>query len=141
MTKKNLEKELAKISKVYLGIEDHGILTMSISFVGADGGWGQGYGGHCFGHHDRNSDEFIGHPIGAEMIHALLDTFKVDTLEALKGKYCWVFRERNVGNARIEYIQALGEIGGGIYDEQAVVDRCIQRMKTHGMNLWKSKDD
>lgn len=135
-----LERELAKISSVFLGIEDHGILTMSISLVGIEGGWGQGYGGHSFGHTDSKTGEFIGHPSGSEMIHALIDTFNVERLEQLKGKYCWVWREKGFMSV-IEYIQALGEIGGKIYDEQKVVDDCLKRLKTRGMSLWKFEDD
>ncbi len=65
----------AKIINVFVGIEDHGILTSDIQLEGD--GWGQSFGGYCLS--------------GITMsiwIKGILDVFEITDWNQLKGMVC-----------------------------------------------------
>jgi len=77
----SLEIKNAKITKVSLGFEDHGILTCWITLD--YGGCVQGFGGYGFSH--RPKDKHIGAPDLADYILGILTTLNVATWEQLPG--------------------------------------------------------
>lgn len=89
-------EELGKVSEVFLGYEDHGILTMllDIDF----GGSGQGFGGMILSTHDEKSDKNRGTVAGTDLICRMLDLFHVRDLQKIKGRYVIALREKPMGN-------------------------------------------
>jgi len=91
--------ENAFIEGVMLGIEDHGILTMSFHLK--YDGTAQSYGGICLDergtHYERQSGPAVG-----MMIRSLCEIFSRDFME-LSG-YCRVIREDSHWNSRIKAI-------------------------------------
>ena len=79
--------ENAKITDAFLGIEDHGILTIIFTLRGD--GWGQCYGGYSLSGKDGFSSMGV--------IKSILDAFKVKSWNELEGKFCRVLRERQFG--------------------------------------------
>ena len=75
--------ENAKITDVFLGYEDHDILTCVVQLEGD--GWGQGYGGYALD--EWNGRERVPTQKGFESITALMRTLDVRSLYYLKNKY------------------------------------------------------
>lgn len=73
------ETRNAIIKSVFLGIEDHGLLTLMLDLD--YGGMGQGFGGYSIG------SELVGNHC-ARWIRGLLDVFEVGELSELKGLTC-----------------------------------------------------
>ena len=69
------ERELARVEECEVGLEDHGILTLFISWEYDDGCSHQGLG--CYA-------------IDAAFLYRILDCFGVDRLRDIKGKSCWI---------------------------------------------------
>lgn len=87
ITDKMLSIENAKIERVMLGFEDHGILTLDLTVKGD--GWGCGFGGYRMdGSH------------GMECVKDLLYTMKIGSLEELKNTYCRIMSEGFNGRIR-----------------------------------------
>ena len=83
--------ENAKITNIFFGIEDHGCMTLTINLEGA--GWGCGFGGYnLLGEH------------GMKAIKQLLETFEMNDLYGLKGKYVRVEFESSSGCSGIKRI-------------------------------------
>lgn len=78
--------ENATITDVFVGREDHGILTLWLQLQGD--GWGVGYGGYSLDQWDEQEGRRVGSSLLADLILALFDTFEVDSLDKLKGKPC-----------------------------------------------------
>ena len=87
------EAENARIRSVWLGIEDHNILTMMIDCEGES--WGQGYGHYSV--ENPNYDL-------AQCLRGLLQTFKVDEIGKLKGLPCRIARSNGSPNGMIRRI-------------------------------------
>ena len=81
-------KEIAKAREVWVGYEDHGLLTATVEFDG--GGWGQSIGLMIFGSVDETRAEpghwDRSHANGMAFIKRLLDAFGVDRLDKIRGK-------------------------------------------------------
>lgn len=73
------ETRNAVIRSVYLGFEDHGLLTLMLDLD--YGGTGQGFGNYNLGAEDAGN-------YCARWIKGLLKTFEIDELYKLKGKNC-----------------------------------------------------
>lgn len=89
--------ENATITRVEIGIEDHGILTMGVWLEGD--GWGVMYGGFALDRYDKTLKRRVGTELLAECVLRLLETFKVQQLDELKGKPCRVETEGAGGRA------------------------------------------
>lgn len=79
---KNYELELGTVSSTHLGIEDHGLFTVSIMFD--FGGSSQGLGHRMMGQDAEATGPFL---------KELLPIFKATTWEELKGKKVFVIRD------------------------------------------------
>ena len=79
----NQEKELGKITKVSIEIEDHGILTFWLNFD--FGGSGQGFGGYA-----------IENDLGTKAIRKIMETVGVDAWEKIPGHEMYVHRENGI---------------------------------------------
>lgn len=84
--------ENAKITKVSLGKEDHGILTFWI-FVDYGEGVGQGIGGYALDSFDKKLNKRVASPKSLDLIATILDVVGVDTWEELPGKYIRVVND------------------------------------------------
>lgn len=69
------ERELARVEECEIGIEDHGILTLFISWEYDGSSCHQGLG--CYA-------------IDAAFLYRIFDCFGVSRLGQIKGKSCWV---------------------------------------------------
>lgn len=78
-------REIAKIRRADVAIEDHDILTFFLEFDG--GSWGQGISPRAL---DKS-------PKLAEFIRALLEAVAVDSVSALAGKTVYVLRDQPYG--------------------------------------------
>lgn len=92
MIKKDIR--FATITRVWFGIEDHGIMTFDLEFEGDH--WGCNWGHLCIDHRCgtgtiyRSRDFHEENPGALETLRRLLDHFKVRTLDEFKGKTCLV---------------------------------------------------
>jgi len=92
----------AKISNTMLGIEDHGIMTFSLTMM--FDGCGQGFGGYCL---DGGGGK-TGHAKSIIAIRRILETVGVDKWEDLKDKLVRIKKESS--NPSV-YGGSLDEIG------------------------------
>jgi len=83
--------ENAKITKVFLGREDHGIPTCFVTLTGPS--WGQGFGGYDIRYY------------GIDMLMSIIETVGCSSWEELPGNHCRVKRETRLGP-----IKAIGHI-------------------------------
>jgi len=74
---KDIDIKIGKITDVFFGICDRGIMTLNITLDYGDAR--QIYGGYQM---DKKSS-----PLGMKAVRSLLETFDVDSLPKLKGKY------------------------------------------------------
>lgn len=96
-------KELGKVDDVRFGLEDHGIMSISIGIT--FGAARQGFGGIALDDWDEKRHRRIGTAAGMDFVMQILRLFKVETLEELKGRtvYALYKNDRRVG----EYIIGL----------------------------------
>lgn len=92
-------REYGTITNVFLGTEDHGILTCNIQ-IGFKGS-SQGFGNLCLG------DETM----AKDFVDNLCTIFGVSKLEQLKGRNCYALRCFDEWNALIEGLEADGPAG------------------------------
>ena len=74
-----------KITKTFLGREDHGILTCYLTVEG-DGFVGS-IGGYCLEKYDENKRKRVAYHKSFELIDRILEVVGVSTWEELQGKY------------------------------------------------------
>jgi hypothetical protein len=103
-------KKLAKVASVKLHIEDHGILTISISLD--FGGIHQGFGGYSLDTYDKEKKRRVGTDYGTEWILRLLNLFAVTSLDEIKGRSVYALYEKDEWNAFIEGLE-MPEFDGG----------------------------
>lgn len=90
-----MKKELGKVEKADLFIEDHGCLTF---FIYLDfGGSSQGFGGLTLDEWSKKDDRRIGTAAGLDLILRLLSLFSVDRLSEIKGRSVFAVREKSEG--------------------------------------------
>ncbi len=86
-----LEIKNAKITKVRLGYEDHGILTC---FLDLDyGSLSQGFGGYTLDSYDEAKKERVGTAYGMEFLIRIMKVVGVENWEDLVGKHVRVKTE------------------------------------------------
>ena len=91
----NMEVLNAKVDSTFLGVEDNGILTFTIT-VGGDG-WGQGFGTYGCGRYDEKLGRQVGTEFGMESIARVLDALEVAQWEKLKGTPVRIIRYKPRG--------------------------------------------
>ena len=96
MNERNGNRELGKVANIFVGKEDHGIFTCSIS-IEFNGGGSQGFGGLCL-----NEDK-----LGKSFVKDLCETFGVKELDDLKDKECYALRCWDGFNDRIEGLESV----------------------------------
>jgi len=96
--------ETGRIENTFLGIEDHGLLTVCVMFN--FGGSGQGFGHFSLGNPDIEEDCRW----GIRALYELLTFLGVDQLHEAKGKILNVLRKEPYGN--IEGLERLPFDGG-----------------------------
>jgi hypothetical protein len=87
-----MEKQLAKISKAKLEIQERGMLNFLI-YVDYEDCGSQGIGGICLDEYDKEKEERVGTAYGCEMIRRLLLELQVDDFSEMNGKHIWVHGE------------------------------------------------
>jgi hypothetical protein len=85
-------KQLAKISKASLEIQERGILNFWIH-VDYEEGCSQGVGGIALDQWDEEKKERVGTAYGCEIIRRLLLALNVNDFAEMKGKMVWVVGE------------------------------------------------
>lgn len=101
-----MNKQLAKISKASLEIQERGILNFWI-YVDYEEGCSQGVGGIVLDEWDKEKEERVGTAYGCEMIRRLLLELCVNDFSEMKGKYIWVIGEGEGFSFKPLGIQAL----------------------------------
>jgi hypothetical protein len=96
MSKRHGNRELGKVGDIFIGKEDYGIFTCSIS-IEFKGGGVQGFGGLCL-----NKDK-----LGISFVDDLCKTFGVKELDDLKDKECYALRCWDGFNDRIEGLESV----------------------------------
>jgi hypothetical protein len=76
--------ENAKVTKFFLGIEDHGIFTYALTFE--FDGTQQGTGHYCLGKDGHSVD------VTGQVLRGLLAVFEVDEVSKITNKYCRIKR-------------------------------------------------
>jgi hypothetical protein len=82
------EIQNAVIDSVFIGYEDYGIFTCSVSIQHAHGF--QSFGGYCLDNYDENKKKSVGTAYGLQFIILLLQLFEVKSIDQLKGLPCRV---------------------------------------------------
>lgn len=105
-------RELAKITSTFLGIEDHGILTAYL-YVDYEGGSSQGIGGYALDEPQRDADDkFLGRfgtAEGMQWVAAVIRVTGAKSWEDVHGRMIYVIRDGdNKWNGKPIGIQALG---------------------------------
>lgn len=106
-----MDKELSIVESIFIGIEDHGILTITLHLTGAETSWGQSYGAYSYGSVSMEDKWAIGGKqrgglAFSRTVIALCRGFGVDNILDIKGKMCWAIRERP-----FSFIDAVQPIG------------------------------
>ena len=94
----------AQITDIYLGYEDHGILTFGISLNIADG-TNCVFGGYALDEYDKETEKRYCPAYSMELITRIMKTVGVSRWEDLKGKYI-----RVVSNGRSSIIKKIGNL-------------------------------
>lgn len=89
---RNYNKELARIEKALLNIQDKGILTFYIA-VNYENGFCQNVGGITLDDYDKVKEKRVGTAYGCEIIRLILLEFGVNDFSELKNKKCYVYGE------------------------------------------------
>jgi hypothetical protein len=81
-----MSKEIVnmKITSTNLGLEDHGIMTFSLTLEGD--GYFQSYGGYALDNYESGAERRIGTAFGMECIKRIMETVGVEKWEDLRGK-------------------------------------------------------
>lgn len=87
-----MEKQLAKISKAKLEIQERGMLNFWI-YVDYEDSGSQGIGGICLDEYDKEKEKRVGTAYGCEMIRRLLLELQVDDFAEMAGQHIWVHGE------------------------------------------------
>jgi len=87
-----MNKQLAKISKAKLEIQERGILNFWI-YVDYEEGCSQGVGGIVLDEYDKKLKERVGTAYGCEMIRLMLLEIGVNDFAEMAGKHIWVIGE------------------------------------------------
>lgn len=106
-----MNQVLANISSANLDILDRDMLTFWIH-VDYEDGCSQGIGGFALDEWDEKKKRRIGTAYGCEMIICLLKLFKVNSLEALKGRTVFVLGDGEGLNFKPRGIKMLRSDGG-----------------------------
>lgn len=106
------EQETGRITSVFFGRESHGIL--SIMLMIDFGGTCQGFGGYALDTYDKVRKRRVGHAAGTDFVLRLLDLFKVEDLQAIKGRVVSVRRGGRGGTIDALIVPAFD--GGGRFD-------------------------
>lgn len=86
------KSENASITSTFFGVEDHGILTFSITLEGD--GWGQSFGGIALDSwNDQKNKRSEGFAPGLILMRDIISAVGATSWETLTGKYCRVERE------------------------------------------------
>lgn len=106
---------MARLTRARLHIEDHGILTILLDFVGETDGWGQSYGGYGMGARD--------HGFGSACIKEILEAYGKTDWDELRDLWTWVERgdEPAGWSTRITRVQPVGS--DRVIDFAAIADR------------------
>lgn len=117
---KEMNKQLARISKAGLEIKERGILNFWI-FVDYEEGMAQGIGGMALDQWCESLQRRIGTAYGCEMIRQLLECLNVNDFSEMKGRDIFVIGEGSGGGFIPKGIQALRADGGKsvIFDDVA----------------------
>lgn len=83
--KKMTEIENATITNTFLGYEDHGFLTFSLTVQGS--GWGVAIGNIALDEYDSEKEKRVPHPKSMEVIADILRVVGVDCWEKLEGQH------------------------------------------------------
>lgn len=92
-------QELAKVTNVYFGKEDHGILTLNITLD--YGGACQGFGGYSLDEYDKQKEKRVGTAAGMDFVLRVLDCFGVSNLDQIVGKTVYAIRDSSGYSAKI----------------------------------------
>jgi hypothetical protein len=84
-------KELGRVTDVYLGLEDHDIFTMHITFD--FGGTGQSFGGYALDTWDAGKKRRVGSAAGADFILRILRLFGVRDIRGIVTRSVYVLRD------------------------------------------------
>jgi len=87
-----MNKQLAKISKAGLEIQERGILNFWIN-VDYEEGLSQGIGGISLDQYDKEKEDRRGTAYGCEMIRRILLELCVNDFSEMKGKRVWIYGE------------------------------------------------
>lgn len=105
MTDTRTPDDLAVVDGIFLGIEDHGILTIKLDLMGVESSWVQSYGDYSYGtaamdgEHSKWSkeDKSMAGLALSRTIVGLCNAFGVYDWNNIKGKQVWVKRESSYG--------------------------------------------
>ena len=87
-----MTKQLAKISKASLEIQERGILNFWI-YADYEEGTSQGIGGIALDSYDESRKNRVGTAYGCEVIRRLLLALGVNDFSEMKGRHVWVLGE------------------------------------------------
>lgn len=90
-----MKEIIAKAESTFLGVEDHGIFTVSIMFT--FGGSGQGTPGHSLDTYDPQLKRRVGTAAGCDYIMRVISAFGVDSWEKIKGRTILVLKKDEWG--------------------------------------------
>lgn len=110
--------ELAKISNVFIGIEDHSIMTFEIT-VDYESYGSQVISGYALDKYDINKKRRVGTAYGCEIIRRIIEEFNISNFEELKGKHCWIF----------------GEGEGFTFKPKGIKSLCVDNKHSSGINF------
>ena len=102
-----MKKQLAKIRKATLEIQERTILNFWIYVDYEDDSGSQGIGGIALDEYDPDKKIRVGTAYGCEMIRRLLLLLDVDDFSEMVGKYIWVYGEGDGLGFKPEGIQPL----------------------------------
>lgn len=92
MTDDQYDRTIGKATRASICREDHGILTVDISFD--YGSAGQGIPGFALDGWDKDEERRVGDKRSIEFIAAIMDAFGVDRWEDIKGRTVHVLHEK-----------------------------------------------
>ena len=101
-----MNKQLAKITKASLEIQERGLLNFWIH-VHYENGFHQGVGGICLDTWDPAKKQRVGTAAGCELIRRLLLALDVNDFSEMKSKHIWVLGEGDGLGFSPKGIQAL----------------------------------
>ena len=126
-----MDEQLALITDAWFGLNDRNMLDCWVYLDYEEGGCSQGFGGIGLTNYDKESRETIGTAFGCDYFLQLLNTFGVDRIEKLKGKYCFAIREEGF-NGLVRGLKSMRADGNKTF---LVADL----IKKHGLNLFQEQ--